>query len=108
MRLPIELCNSPDIFQVKMSELMSGLEFARVYLDDLLFITKGHFYKLLAVWKQALTRISAAGIKLNVSKSSFCQAQLEYLGYCFTHQGIRPVTKKVETIQELKVPTCAS
>jgi len=35
LRLPMGLCNSPDIFQEKMSELMYGLEFARAYLDDL-------------------------------------------------------------------------
>jgi hypothetical protein len=36
LRLPLGLCNSPDIFQEKMSELMFGLEFARAYLNDLL------------------------------------------------------------------------
>ena len=40
LRLPMGLCNSPDIFQEKMSELMVGLEFARAYLDDLLLISK--------------------------------------------------------------------
>ena len=39
VRLPMGLCNSPDIFQEKMSELMTGLEFARAYLDDLLIVT---------------------------------------------------------------------
>ena len=34
-RIPMGLCNSPDIFQEKMSELMEGLEFARTYLDYL-------------------------------------------------------------------------
>src|SRR5687768_3572210 len=38
LRLPMGLCNSPDIFQEKMSELMTGLEFAQAYLDDLLII----------------------------------------------------------------------
>jgi hypothetical protein len=36
LRLPMGLCNSPDIFQEKMSELMQGLEFARAYIDALL------------------------------------------------------------------------
>ncbi len=42
-RLPMGLCNSPDIFQEKMSDLMDGLEFVRAYIDDLLCITKGDF-----------------------------------------------------------------
>jgi hypothetical protein len=37
------LCNSPDIFQEKMSDLMQGLEFARAYIDDLLILSTGSF-----------------------------------------------------------------
>ena len=43
LRLPMGLCNSPDIFQEKMSELMAGLDFARAYIDDLLVVTQGNF-----------------------------------------------------------------
>ena len=39
-RLPMGLCNSPDIFQDKMSELFIGLYTVRVYIDDLLHDTK--------------------------------------------------------------------
>ena len=42
-RIPMGLCNSPDIFQEKMSELMDDLEFVHTYIDDLLCITKGTF-----------------------------------------------------------------
>jgi len=34
------LCNSPDIFQEKMGELMADLEFVRAYIDDLIDLTK--------------------------------------------------------------------
>ena len=105
LQLPMGLCNSPDIFQEKMSSLMSGLEFARAYLDDLLLITQGNFDQHLDQLEQALTRLSKAGLRINASKSSFCKTELEYLGYWITRNGIRPVTKKVEAIQKLKVPT---
>ena len=42
-RLPMGLCTSVDLFQEKMSELMSDLEFIRAYIDDLLIITKSSF-----------------------------------------------------------------
>jgi hypothetical protein len=49
------LCNSPDIFQEKMSELMEGLDFVRAYIDDLLAISNGtfedHLEKLELVFK---------------------------------------------------------
>ena len=42
-RLPMGLCNSPDIFQEHMSELMCDLEYVRAYIDNLLVVTKGFF-----------------------------------------------------------------
>jgi len=41
--IPMGLCNSPDIFQEKMSKLMDGLAFVQTYIDDLLCLTKGTF-----------------------------------------------------------------
>jgi hypothetical protein len=37
-RLPMGLCNSPDIFQEQMSTLIEDLEFCRAYIDDLLVL----------------------------------------------------------------------
>ena len=39
-RLPIVMIKSWDIFQLKMSNLLSFLEYLRVYLDDLLVLTR--------------------------------------------------------------------
>ena len=41
--LLVGLCNNPDIFQEKMSELMIALKFARAYLNNLLIISKTNF-----------------------------------------------------------------
>ena len=43
VRLPMGVCNSPNIFQEHMSELMAGLKFVRFYIDDLLVVTKSDF-----------------------------------------------------------------
>ena len=42
-RIPMGLCNSPDIFQEKMNKLFDGLDFVRAHIDDLLCITKGTY-----------------------------------------------------------------
>src|SRR5687767_4645404 len=105
LRLPMGLCNSPDIFQEKMSELMAGLGFAKAYLDDLLIISKEDFNEHLEQLEATLTRLSEAGLKINASKYSFYETELEYLGYWITQNRIRPVTKKVEAIHKLKAPT---
>ena len=78
------LCNSPDIFQEKMSELMEGLEFVRTYIDDLLCLTKGSFEDHLEKLERVLSRLQKAGLKVNANKSFFAQTKLEYLGYWIT------------------------
>ena len=105
LRLPMGLCNSPNIFQERMSNLMIGLEFARAYLEDLLIISKHDFNEHLEHLEVALNRLSKAGLKINASKCLFCQMELEYLGYWIMRNGIKPVTKKVEAINKLTPPT---
>ena len=105
LRLPMGLCNSPDIFQEKMSELMQGLEFARAYLDDLLVIsTEKGFDKHLEKLEQVLNRLSEAGLKINAVKSYFGRTNLEYLGYNISRDGIRPSQSKVEAILQIDRP----
>ena len=98
------LCNAPDIFQQKMSELMSDIEYARAYIDDLLIISNGSFEDHLQKVEVVLQRLHDAGLKVNASKSFFAQSELEYLGYWISRDGIRPVTKKVEAINNLAPP----
>ena len=104
VRLPMGLCNAPDIFQEKMNSLMDGLEFARAYLDDLLIISKNTFEEHLEHLEKVLTRLAEAGLKINTSKSKFCQTELDYLGYTINRQGIKPILKKVEAILQIAPP----
>ena len=57
-RIPMGLCNSPDIFQEKMNELFMGLDYARAYIDDLLCLTKGSFQDHLEKLEQILARLT--------------------------------------------------
>ena len=54
-QLPMVLWNSPDIFQEKMSELFVGLDTVRVYIDDLLHVTKGSWTEHLAILEEMFT-----------------------------------------------------
>ena len=104
LRLPMGLCNSPDIFQEKMTDLMVGLEFARAYIDGLLVVSRSSVEEHLQHLEEVLSRISEAGLKINASKSTFCTNELEYLGYVINRQGIRPKVKKVEVILQIEPP----
>ena len=79
-KLPMGLCNSPDIFQEKMNELFAGFEEVLVYIDDILIVTKGSFADHVEKLERALLLLRDAGLKVNVKKSFFAQKETEYLG----------------------------
>ena len=86
--MPMGLNCAPDIFQEKMSGLMEGLEYARAYLDDLLYLSKGDFSSHLKHVEAILVRLCNANLKINASKSSFCNTEIDYLGYVVSREGI--------------------
>ena len=98
------LCNSPDIFQEHMSELMCDLEYVRAYIDDLVVFTKGSFEDHLEKVDQVLSRLQEAGLKVNAKKSFFAKQELEYLGYWITREGVQPLPNKVEAIKNITPP----
>ena len=79
-RLPMGLCNSPDIFQERMFELFSDLEYVRAYIDDLLVTSSGSFEEHLERLDKVFSRLSEAGLKVNANKSHFAKSEIEYLG----------------------------
>ena len=87
-----------------MSELFIGLETVRVYIDELLHVTKGSWTEHLTFLEEMFTRLQKSGVKVNASKSCFGAHKFDYLGYHVTRDGVMPIPKKVEAIQALAVP----
>ena len=103
-QLPMGLCNSPDIFQEKMSEIFVSIDTVRVYIGDLLHVTKGSWTEHLSILEEMFTRLQKAGLKFNASKSCFGAHKFDYLGYHVTRDRFMPIPKKVKAIQTLAVP----
>ena len=53
---------------------------------------------------EILNRLRKAGLKVNAKKSFFAENKLEYLGFLITRNGIMPLPKKVEALQNIAVP----
>ena len=70
------LCNSPDIFQENMSELFVSLDTLRVYIDDLLHVTKGSWTEHITVLKEMFTRLQKDGIKVNARNHALAPTNL--------------------------------
>jgi len=98
------ICRSADIFQAEMMDLMEALEYVRVYIDDLLVITRETLEDHLEKLGEVLRRLREAGLKVNAAKSVFCTHKIEYLGYILTRGGIKPQQKKVQVILALNPP----
>jgi len=62
-RLPMGLCNSPDIFKEKMGGLMADLEYVRAYIDDLLVFSNHSWTDHLKIMEQVFKRLKSAGLK---------------------------------------------
>ena len=106
LRLPMGLCNSPDIFQEKVNELFNELEYVRAYIDDILVLLskEGEFDEHVVQLEKVFTLLQGAGLKVNMSKSFFAKEELEYLGYWITREGVQPSAKKVEAILRIAPP----
>jgi len=96
--------NSPDIFQARISELLGDMEGIHTYLDDILITTNSTFEHHLQVLESVLGCLQAVGFHVNLCKCSFAKAELDYLCYVLTHNGIHPQPKKVEAIMCLQPP----
>ena len=87
-----------------MSELFIGLDTVRVYIDELLHVTKGSWTEHLSILEDMFTRLQKSGLKVNASKSCFGAHKFDHLGYHATCGGVMPVPNKVKAIRSLAVP----
>jgi hypothetical protein len=104
LRLPMRISSSADKFQERMTELMRGLVFVRVCIDDVLLVSKTTFLNHLFKLDEVLRRIRLAGLKINAKKSFFAKDEVESLGHWVTRKGIQPMPKKVDAMMHLEEP----
>ncbi len=63
-RLPMGIAGSTDIFQSEMMKLMESVEYARAYIDDLLWISRESFEDHLGKkLEEVLKQLCDAGLK---------------------------------------------
>jgi hypothetical protein len=77
--------------------LLAGLESIRVYIDDILHVTKASWEDHLKLLDKIWFCIRRAGLKIIANKSFFSVPKLEYLGYIITRESISqtPMTTRI-------------
>lgn len=100
------LCNAAQTFQRLIHQVLRGLPFAFVYLDDICIASANeieHREHLRAVFQ----RLDRNNLRINIAKCEFGKSQLIFLGHLVTAGGIQPLPDCVEAIKNFPKPTIA-
>ena len=104
-RMPFGLKNAHQAFQMLMNEVMRGLDFILVYLDDILIASstiEEHEEQTFMVLK----RLHDNDITVNPNKCQFATEEVKYLGYLISSKGIKLQPKKIASICDYPSRTC--
>ena len=99
-RLVMGCQTSSAVLNRAMEICFSGLNFVKVYCDDLLIFSKtkeDHFYHL----KQIFERLTKYGVKLSAAKCILFQQALNVLGYHISSLGYRPEEDKLKVVKDM-------
>ena len=102
-RLPFGLRNAGQAFQRMMDRILAGLDYAFVYLDDVLIASRTHEEHQQHL-REVLERFRQHGLVLNAEKCQLGVAELDYLGHHVSASGIKPIMDKVAAIKKFPRP----
>jgi hypothetical protein len=98
--MPFGLTNAPTTFQSVMNTIFAALLRRRVlvFMDDILIYSKT-FEEHTALLTQAFEIIRQHQFFVKLSKCSFAQRQIEYLGHRISADGVTTEPSKIQAIQ---------
>jgi flagellar biosynthesis GTPase FlhF len=104
--MPFGLTNAPATFQGMMNEVLQGGidNFCLVFIDDILIFSrtvKEHKQHL----RWVLERLAQFKLKAKMSKCSFGQPELVFLGHIVSADGIKVDPAKTQGIRDMAPPT---
>lgn len=102
-RLAFGLCNAPSTFSRLVDSVLSGIDGIYCYLDDCLVYApdESSHFKIL---EKVFQRLQDSGLAIKLSKCSFGQKKVDYLGYEVSQAGIKPLKTKVKAIVDFPNP----
>jgi len=104
LRMPFGLKNAGQTFQRLMDEVLAGLPFIFVYMDDVLVASRSHeehVHHLQIIF----TRLQQHGLVLNGEKCVLGVDRIEYLGHVVSSTGVSPLPDRVQAIRSFPRPT---
>ena len=98
------LTDMPADFQKAMDYTLIGLSNTYCFLDDIIVVSKGTKESHLKYVYKSLQNIDADILIINLSKCHFAKHQINWLGFTFSQNGVKPVESKTAAIAEIKAP----
>ena len=103
-KMPMGLCNAGASFQLFVNEVLRGLPFVFVYIDDVLIFSKTreeHMKHLTFVFE----RLQYNVLNLNKDKCIFDVDEIVFLGHKGNRKEVAPLESKVTAIQNFPRPS---
>lgn len=104
-RMPFGLSNAPAVFQRMVNMMLGNARFdtALAYMDDLLIPSKD-FEEGIKKLKLVFEKLRNANLTLKPQKCYFFQERVDYLGFEVSENGIRPGSRKIESVANFPTP----
>ncbi|CAB0010179.1 unnamed protein product, partial [Nesidiocoris tenuis] len=103
VKMPFGLRSAAQTFQRFMDHVTRGLPFVKVYIDDCLIFSKSmeEHLKHLDVF---FSHLAQHGLQINLSKCTFAEPSVTFLGYKISSEGISPLPEKIDAIRNFPKP----
>ena len=94
----------PAEFQKVIDNLVKEFPQANASIDNILIASKGTKIEPIALVEKILKKLDVSNVALKLRKNEFAKTECEWLGYRIGENGIAPLVRKTQAIEDLKTP----
>ena len=98
------LTSTPAEFQKVIDNLLKEFSQANAIIDDILIASKRTKIEHIALVENILKKLDVSNVALKLQKCEFAKTECEWLGYRIGENGIAPLVRKTQAIEDLKTP----